>query len=49
MRANRTVGRARRVQVLTIETTILVSTSFLSNLKEPAGNARYLTEFPTPI
>jgi hypothetical protein len=49
MSANRTVGRANRVQALTIETTVLVSTSFLSNVKELAGNARYLLEFQTPI
>ena len=48
----RTKG-AKRVQALTIETTTLVSTSFLSNfenyVEEPAENARYLAEFHPPI
>jgi hypothetical protein len=33
MSAIKTVDRANRVQALTIETTVLVSTSFLSNLR----------------
>ena len=41
--------RANRVQALTIETTILVSTSFLSNVTELAENARCLAEFHGPI
>jgi hypothetical protein len=42
---------ANRVHVLTIETTVLVSTSILSELglKELAENARCLAEFPLPI
>jgi hypothetical protein len=42
------MGMANRVQNLTIETTILVSTSFLSK-SEPAGNARCLAEFHRSI
>jgi hypothetical protein len=42
------VGHAKRVQALTIETTILVSTSCLSNVGELAGNVRSLAEFPPP-
>jgi hypothetical protein len=46
----RTTRVANRVQVLTIETTILVSTSFLSESEKGlAGNARCLAEFPRPI
>jgi hypothetical protein len=38
------------VQVLTIETTMLVSTSFLSEGEKGLGeNARCLAEFPRPI
>ena len=43
----RTKG-AKRVQALTIETTIFVSTSFLSDVGKPGGNARYLAEFHGP-
>jgi len=46
-----TTKGANRVQALTIETTILVSTSFLSNsnVEELAENASYLAEFHLPI
>jgi hypothetical protein len=37
------------VQALTIDTTILVSTFFLSNVNGLAGNARCLPEFHRPI
>jgi hypothetical protein len=46
-----TTKGANRVQALTIETTILVSTSFLSNsnVEELAENASCLAEFHLPI
>jgi hypothetical protein len=41
---------ANRVQALTMATTILVSTSFLSKSQGEMGeNARCLAEFPKPI
>jgi hypothetical protein len=49
MSATRTVREANRVQALTIDTTIRVSTFFLSNVNGAPGNARSLSEFHKPI
>jgi hypothetical protein len=49
MSASKTVREANLVQALTIETTIRVSTSILSNVNGAPENARCLPEFHQPI